>query len=146
MNAISWYRISAWFYKHHMHILAKLIRGIIFLLYNSFIPYSCIIGKNTKCGYKGIGVVIHARAMIGDNCTIGTGVTIGGRSKQYDVPIIGDNVYIGAGAKILGSVKVGNNVIIGANAVVICDVPDNTVWGGIPAKLLKSNININDYI
>lgn len=33
--------------------------------------------------------------------------------------------------------KIGNNVTIAPNAVVVKDVPDNVVVGGIPAKILK---------
>ena len=33
--------------------------------------------------------------------------------------------------------KIGNNVTIAPNAVVVKDVPDNAVVGGIPAKILK---------
>ena len=36
-----------------------------------------------------------------------------------------------------GGVKIGNNVTIAPNAVVVKDVPDNAVVGGIPAKILK---------
>jgi serine O-acetyltransferase len=97
MNAVSLYRISSWFYNHHLEMLAKLFRGIIFFLHNSYIPYTCKIGKNTVCAYKGIGVVIHARAVIGDYCLIGQGITIGGRSKHYEVPVIGNNVILGQG-------------------------------------------------
>ena len=50
---------------------------------------------------------------------------------------IGDNVMICAGAKVLGGITVGNHVVIGANAVVVHDVPDGTVVGGVPAKVLK---------
>lgn len=146
MNVIKLYRLERWLYKHHMTFLAKIILGLIYLVHNCYIPYTCQVGKGTKFGYKGMGVVIHARAVIGDNCTIGQQVTIGGRSKEYDVPIIGDNVIISGGAKILGPVRVGNNVVIGANAVLICDAPDNTVWGGVPARLLKENIDISNYI
>ena len=41
------------------------------------------------------------------------------------------------GAKVLGPITVGNNVVIGANAVVVKDVEDNVVVGGIPAKIIK---------
>lgn len=51
---------------------------------------------------------------------------------------IGDNVWIGAGARILGPVRIGSNVIIAANAVVTKDVADNTIVGGIPAKVLRT--------
>lgn len=145
MNAIDLYRLSSWFYRHHMRLFSKAICGIVFLLFNSYIPPTCIIGENTKCGYKGIGVVIHSRAVVGDNCIIGQGVTIGGRNKFYDVPVIGNNVIMSTGAKLLGPIKIGDNVVIGANAVLVCDAPSNTVWAGVPAKLLKENINIGDY-
>jgi serine O-acetyltransferase len=104
------------------------------------------IGKGTSFAYGGIAVVIHKRAVIGDNVMIGQCVTIGGRSKKINVPIIRSNIYIGAGSRILGDVIIGNNVIIGANSVVINNVPDNSVVAGIPAKIIKNNITYSDYI
>ena len=46
-------------------------------------------------------------------------------------------------AKILGEITVGNNVKIGANAVVIHDVPSNCSVAGIPARVVKSQSDIN---
>lgn len=63
--------------------------------------------------------MIHARAVIGKNCMIGSCVTIGGRGKHYEVPVIGDNVQISTGSKILGPVHIGDNVVIGANSTVL---------------------------
>ncbi len=51
---------------------------------------------------------------------------------------IGNNVFVGAGSLILPGVKVGDNVIIAAGSVVIKDVPDNTVFGGNPAKQIST--------
>lgn len=76
---------------------------------------------------------------------IGQQVTIGGRSHILEVSTIGDRVYFGAGAKILGNVHVGDGAVIGANAVVIHDVPAHSVVGGVPARVIKENIDINDY-
>ncbi|MFT9867395.1 serine O-acetyltransferase [Bacillus mobilis] len=111
------------------------------MIYNSSIPYETILGKGTKFGYGGIGVVMHKKAIIGENCLISQQVTIGGRSGLKELPVVGDNVYIGAGAKVLGAIKVGNNVTIGANAVVITDIPDNAVVAGVPAKVIKIKNN-----
>lgn len=47
------------------------------------------------------------------------------------------NAWIGAGATILQGVTVGENAIVAAGAVVSKDVPDNTIVGGIPAKIIK---------
>jgi acetyltransferase-like isoleucine patch superfamily enzyme len=51
---------------------------------------------------------------------------------------IGDDVWIGAGARILAGVTIGSRAIIAAGAVVTHDVPDETVVGGVPARVLKS--------
>ena len=50
---------------------------------------------------------------------------------------IKENAWIGASATILQGVTVGRNAVVAAGAVVSQDVPDNTVVGGIPAKIIK---------
>ncbi|MEM2956217.1 MAG: acyltransferase [Candidatus Pacearchaeota archaeon] len=51
--------------------------------------------------------------------------------------IIKDNAWLGAGSIILDGVTIGKNAVIGAGSVVTKDVPDNTLVGGIPAKVIK---------
>ena len=51
--------------------------------------------------------------------------------------IIGDNVWIGANAVILPGVKIGNGVVVAAGSVVNCDVPDNVMVAGVPARIKK---------
>lgn len=51
--------------------------------------------------------------------------------------IVGNNVYIGIKTIIIPGVRIGNNVIIAAGSVVTKDIPDDTVWGGCPAKFIK---------
>jgi acetyltransferase-like isoleucine patch superfamily enzyme len=48
------------------------------------------------------------------------------------------NAWIGANATILQGVTVGENAVVAAGAVVSKDVPDNTIVGGIPAKIIKT--------
>ena len=83
----------------------------------------------------GFATMIAAKS-IGENCWINQQVTIG-YNGLGEPPVIGDNVMITCGAKVLGQIHVGNHVTVGANAVVIRDVPDNCVVGGVPARLLK---------
>ncbi len=137
LNAIYFHKVAHWCWVHHIPFIPKLITLLIFLVYNSKIPYTAKIGKGTKFGYGAIGVVVHARAVIGENCGIGTNVTIGGRSGHKEVPVIGNNVRIYTGSKVLGPIHIGNNAVIGANAVVIKDVPENAVVAGVPARILK---------
>jgi serine O-acetyltransferase len=122
-------------------ILPKFFDVLIRILHNSAV-FSCTdIGINTIFAYGGIAVVIHKRTVIGMNCMVGSNVTIGGRSRSAGVPVIGDGVFIATGAKILGAINIGDNSVIGANAVVIHDVPANSVVAGIPAKVIKTNID-----
>lgn len=81
-------------------------------------------------------IIINKAARIGSHCTIYPGVTIGSIGKDR-FPIIGDNCFIGLGAKVFGDVKVGDNVTICPNAVVVHNIPNNAIVGGVPAKILK---------
>lgn len=61
------------------------------------------------------------------------------RRYVYAKPIhIKKGAWIGASATILPGVTVGENAIVAAGAVVTKDVPDNTVVGGVPAKIIKT--------
>lgn len=48
------------------------------------------------------------------------------------------NAWIGAGATILQGVTIGENAVVASGAVVSKDVSDNTIVGGIPAKIIKT--------
>lgn len=123
---------------HRIPFIPKLVTLLIFLIYNSKVPYQARIGKGTKLGYGGIGVVIHSESVIGRNCSVGQQVTIGGGNSRYPgVPVIGDNVHMHKGAIIYGGITVGVNAEIGANAVVNKPVPDNAVVAGVPAKIIR---------
>jgi|SRR5690554_5549527 len=139
------YRIANKLYRYKVPLLPKLLYYLQYLLFNCSIPPSTSIGEKTKFAYGGIGVVIHGRTIIGDKCIIGQGITIGGKSKSENVPRIGNNVYLSAGCRILGDVAIGDNSIVGANAVVVTDVPANCIAAGIPAKIIKRNINPEEY-
>ena len=132
LNAIYFYRVSRWLYLHHIPVLPKLITLLIFLIYNSKIPYQAKIGRESTFGYGGMGVVIHSKSTICQQVTIG-----GGNSRFPGVPVIGNNVYIAKGSIVMGGITIGNNVTIGANAVVTKPVPDNAIVAGVPAKILR---------
>ncbi len=86
----------------------------------------------------GMGVVIGATAVVGDDVMLYHGVTLGGRSLERGVkrhPTVGDRVTVGAGARVLGNIEIGDDVQIGANSVVVKDVPAGAVATGIPARI-----------
>jgi acetyltransferase-like isoleucine patch superfamily enzyme len=51
---------------------------------------------------------------------------------------VGHNVWMGYGACVLRGVTVGDNCVIGTNSVVTKDVPDNSVVGGVPARVIRT--------
>lgn len=104
-----------------------------------FTIYPNTIGPGLRIYHKGGFTHVGSNVHIGRNCTLLPGVVFGNKHEEANnAPIVvGDNCYIGLGAKIFGPVTIGNNVTIGANAVVTKDIPDNTVIGGIPAKIIK---------
>jgi acetyltransferase-like isoleucine patch superfamily enzyme len=88
--------------------------------------------------------------IIGDRVSIGPGVIIVTDSSSNNskltriypinsgVVILEDDCWLSAGVIILPNVKVGVCSIIAAGAVVIEDIPPFSVFGGIPAKKIKS--------
>lgn len=137
MRAIHIYRMGRFFYLHKVKPLARFFHLLNYLLHNSSIPPACRIGKGSRFGHSGIGVVINSRAEIGEHCLIGQGVTIGGqggKTVEGDLPVIEDSVFIGPGARVLGPFRVGHESIIGANAAVVKDVEPYSVMAGVPAR------------
>lgn len=49
---------------------------------------------------------------------------------------IANDVWIGAGVFIKDGTRIGNGAIVAAGSVVINDVPDYAIVGGVPAKLI----------
>lgn len=119
-------------YRHHYYakVLSVFARPLPLLDISSTAEIGG--GLIVQHGYA----TIIAPRKIGKNCWVNQGVTIG-YTNDNDCPTLGDNVTVYAGAKILGDVHVGNNVVVAANAVVVKDVEDNCIVGGVPAKVIK---------
>lgn len=137
MNAMDFYRSARWCYLHHIPVLPQLIKGLTYVIFNTVIPYTTVVGKESRFAYGGMSCVVNGRSRIGKRVIIGQNVTIGRSLDPDDYPTIGDDVYISAGVRIIGKIRVGNNVIIGANAVVNKNVEDNCIVAGVPAKVIR---------
>lgn len=103
-----------------------------------FIGNNCTITGATLLGHDASPCVFLKQLIIKENIW-----ERGARKSYHSAIYIGDNVFIGVRSVILPGVKIGSNVVIAAGSIVTSDVPDNCVYGGNPAKLIKS---IDDYI
>lgn len=121
-------------YRHRRYPVRRRLIGVFYPPMDTLYLDAFEIGGGLYIQH-GFATMIAAKS-IGENCWINQQVTIG-YNGQGDPPVIGDDVTITCGAKVLGPIHVGNCVTVGANAVVIRDVPDNCVVGGVPAKILK---------
>jgi acetyltransferase-like isoleucine patch superfamily enzyme len=57
---------------------------------------------------------------------------------------IGQNCLVGTGAIIMPGVKIGDEVIVAAGAVVTKEVPANCIVAGNPARIVRTNIRMNN--
>ena len=95
---------------------------------------------------EGAGITIE------DDVMLGSGVHIYVHNHKFDdpsMPIIDQGHYlsepvllkrgswIGAGSIILPGVTIGRNAVVGAGAIVTKNVPEFTVVGGNPARVLR---------
>jgi len=105
------------------------------LKYNLAIPIN-VVGHGLYIPHLEGGVIVNCKS-IGNNCKINSGVVVGSKYDNTQIATIGDNVELAVGCKVIGKIKIGNNVTVAPNAVVVKDVPDNAIVGGVPAKIIK---------
>jgi len=138
--------------------------GRIRLFFNSFVCHICRIIpfieiKNSM--YRMIGVKIGKNVIIAaytiidpffpelitieDNVIVGVGATIIAHEYTQEKlkkgrVLIKKRALIGAGSLIRCGVTIGEHAVVGAKSFVNKDVPDFTIVGGVPAKIIKKKI------
>ncbi|MBO6244539.1 MAG: acyltransferase [Clostridia bacterium] len=109
------------------------------------------IGDNVAM--SNVSICSMSKIIIDDNVMLGGGVVIYDTDFHSLNPMIRRahpfddicckrihikrNAFIGAGVYILKGVTIGENSVIGAGSVVACNVPDNEIWGGNPARFIR---------
>lgn len=103
----------------------------------TFVSVGCIISTHVRLGDH---VVVNRGGMIGHHTHISSFVTIGPNANVAGNSYVGEGVYIGMSATIIDHISVGKHSIIAAGAVVIKNVPDRVMVAGVPAKIIRENV------
>jgi serine O-acetyltransferase len=137
LHAVWFYRINHWLWNQHFFLLGRLLSQFARFLTGVEIHPGAQLGRRLFIDH-GVGVVIGATAIVGDDVTLYQGVTLGGTGKEHGKrhPTIEDNVVVGGGAKILGNITVGKNCRIGAGSVVLRNVPEDSTVVGVPGHII----------
>ena len=136
-------------------ILSKIIGNKIDETTTIFTPFYTNFGKhiqigknvfiNHACSFLDLGgITIEDNVLIGPKVNLITEnhpIDPNNRKSLFCKPIIiKKNAWIGAASTILPGVTIGENAVIAAGSVVTKNVPKNTMFAGIPAKLIKKII------
>lgn len=142
-------------YIKYKLLFSKLGKHVDFLgKINTINPSNITIGNFTVLNE---GVILNGtdKIKIGNYVHISSNAQIqtGGLDLNMDYrfrkhirnPIfINDGVWICSGAIIISGVSIGEGSVIAAGAVVIRNVPEFELWGGVPAKKIKDLKRLNN--
>lgn len=104
-----------------------------------FLAYSCWIQGSG-------GLTIGDGVLLSPFAVVATG-NHGKRDGSYrwakgrnDPIVIGDGAWISSHAVVTTGCRVGRGALVASNSVVLEDVPDDCVVGGVPAKVVRENV------
>jgi acetyltransferase-like isoleucine patch superfamily enzyme len=131
---------------------SKIIINSVFRIYSNSTIY---VNENAHLllgsGYinSGLNLSCFEKIEIGEKVVISENVTIRDSDNHQitsynhvkTAPIkIGNHVWIGMNVTILKGVTIGDGAIIAANSLVTKNIPAHAMAGGIPAKIIKQNV------
>lgn len=79
-------------------------------------------------------VIVNTAAVVEHDCVIEQHAHIAPQACLAGGVHVGAETHIGTGAIVLENLSIGSRAIIGAGAVVTTDVPDDSVFVGVPAR------------
>jgi acetyltransferase EpsM len=105
----------------------------------SIVSAGVVVATQTAIGRH---VIINRGSLIGHHTRIGDYTTISPGANVAGSVEIGAGTYIGMGAIILDHLKVGAGCMVGAGAMVVKDVPDRVQVVGVPARVIRADIEV----
>jgi acetyltransferase-like isoleucine patch superfamily enzyme len=105
-----------------------------------FIGFGCEF--NSNCG-----ITIGKYSNIASGCKFidhdhGTkaDLLIGPQPSIKEKIVLGKDVWLGCNVVVLKGVVIGDGAVVAAGSVVTKSIPSKEIWGGVPAKYIKTRI------
>lgn len=102
-------------------------------------PQNLKLGQKTDIGAftylnAKYGIEIGDFVQVGSHCSIYSISTIDGKTGKVTIK---ENARIGSHSVIMPGITIGKNSVVGAFSFVNCDVPDDVLVLGIPARVKR---------
>ena len=111
--------------------------------HNIEINEGAFLNTDTRFGVPNQKVIIGRNVLVGPRVmfeTVNHGIvhdSENGRGSFSKEIIVEDEVWIGAGSIITQGVTIGRGAVIAAGSVINKDVPNFTIYGGVPGKFIR---------
>ena len=134
---------------NHLHIVSSKNKPVSITTWSSKQQQGNITIGDYCLIAPGVSISSAESIIIDDACMLATDVVISdsdwhgvyNRTRPFrcSAPVhLKKNSWIGLRAIIGKGITIGENAIVAAGSVVVDDVPDNTIVGGNPAKIIKT--------
>ena len=123
-------------YFHSTAIIAD--RDSCFFGGGIFVGPYCVITTNVRIGNHAL---LNRGVSIGHDCTIRNYFSAMPGAIVSGNVTVGDNVHVGSGAGIREKLEIADGTIVGMGSTVVKSIDEpNGVYGGVPAKRIKSYV------
>lgn len=113
-----------------------------------------VVGQNTQIQGAAIMLLDHRQhVVVGDSCLFSSDITIstGDGHPIYDLEtkerinpaapvVIERSVWLGRGVRVNKGIRLGSGGVVAQGSIVTKDTEENSIYGGVPAKLLRKGI------
>ena len=142
-------------------VLSDLISKFEDIQFPAIIHQSCVVGFDVDIGDGSIAMpnsyigpcskvgefcIVNSSASVDHDCnlrdfsSVAPGATLGGKVT------LGERAAIGIGANLKHGIAIGSDTVIGGNSFVNCDIDNNVVAFGSPAKVRRQRDFASEYL
>ena len=104
----------------------------------SFVGPACIVSTRARLGAHAF---LNRGATVGHHTRIDDFVSLQPRTTVAGLVHVRRRTYVGACATIIDRLKIGEGCVVGAGALVVRDLPDHVQALGVPARIVKTDID-----